>query len=310
MNRQERRGMADMRHRERKKRLQQLLATRMKKISAHSNEDDPAAWSTVIGSGRGLCSVADESGERVVRCDLPVAPGDEVSIRHEKVAAIATRRTKLARTDPGNPNRELLIAANVDLLLIVASMIDPPFRQGLIDRCLIAAHRGGIRPVLCINKIDLCSDTSAADVFRIPIIRCSAATGQGIGELLEIMAGNLAVLAGHSGTGKSTLLNALTKVAQARTGAVGSTTGKGRQTTTSSRLYLLQHGGRIIDTPGIRELGLGAISRSELIAAFPEFGGENCRFAGCLHRTEPGCEIRQAGGARYEAWLRLTGELG
>jgi ribosome biogenesis GTPase len=310
MNRQERRGMADMRHRDRKKRLQQLVATRMKKISTNSNEDEPAVRATVISSGRGLCSVADESGERMVRCDLRVAPGDEVSIRHEKIAAIATRRTKLARTDPGNPNRELLIAANVDLLLIVAPMIDPPFRQGLIDRYLIAAHRGGIGPVLCINKIDLCSDTAAAEVFRIPIIRCSAATGQGISELLEIMAGNLAVLAGHSGTGKSTLLNALTKVAQARTGAVSSTTGKGRQTTTSSRLYTLQNGGRIIDTPGIRELGLGAISRSELIAAFPEFGSENCRFAGCLHRTEPGCEIRQAGGVRYEAWLRLTGELG
>jgi len=124
------------------------------------------------------------------------------------------------------------------------------------------------------------------------------------------MARNLAVLAGHSGTGNSTLLNAPTKVDQARTGAVSSATGKGRQTTTSSRLYQLQNGGRIIDTPGIRELGPGAISRSELIAAFPEFGSENCRFADCLHRTAPGCEIRQPGGVRHKAWLRLTGELG
>jgi ribosome biogenesis GTPase len=253
-----------------------------------------------------MCTVFDEQGERTVRCDIPVAPGDEVAIRHEKVAWVGARRTTLTRTDPGNPHRELTVAANIDLLLIVAPMADPPFRAGLVDRYLIAAARGGIQPVLCINKMDLCRDTKAAEAFQIPQVRCSARTGEGIGELRELIARNLAVLAGHSGVGKSSLLNALMGDAHARTGQISDDTGKGRHTTTSSKLYTLANGGRIIDTPGIRELGLGAVTRAELIAAFPEFDSRECRFSDCLHRGEPGCSVREAGGARYEAWLRLT----
>jgi len=88
-------------------------------------------------------------------------------------------------------------------------------------------------------------------------------------------------------------------------GALSEETGKGRHTTTASRLYRLQNGARIIDTPGIRELGLGPVTLDELTAAFPEFTGERCRFKDCTHRAEPGCAIREAGGSRYEAWLRL-----
>jgi ribosome biogenesis GTPase len=303
MDRQEKRGFADLRHRDRKKRLQQLLAAKKKTVFT----EEPAATALVLSAARGFCCVADSGGERLVRCDLPVALGDEVEIRHEKVAGIAARRSTLARTDPGNPHRELVVAANIDLLIIVAPLVDPPFRAGLVDRYLIAAARGGVQPLLCLNKMDLCSDgslLSAADVFRIPQVRCSAVTGQGIGELRDLIAGNLAVLAGHSGVGKSSLLNALTG-AQARTGPVSEGTGKGRHTTTSSRLYTLANGGRIIDTPGIREFGLGAVTRAELRAAFPEFDGQGCRFADCTHLNEPDCAVRLAGGARYDAWVRL-----
>jgi ribosome biogenesis GTPase len=306
MNRQEKRGMADLRHRDRKNRLRKLLAAKPQP----NRQIDPDATSLVISSARGMCSVTNENGERLVRCDLPVAPGDEVALRHEKVAAIAPRRTTLSRADPGNPHRELVLAANIDLLLIVAPLTDPPFRPGLIDRYLIAAARGGIQPVLCINKIDLCRDTQPAEIFPIPKVRCSALTGEGIDELQALIAGNLAVLAGHSGAGKSSLLNALIADthgdARAPTGPVNRDTGKGRHTTTASRLYTLANGGRIIDTPGIRELGLGALTRAELMAAFPEFSSENCRFADCLHREEPGCAVRDPSNPRYRAWLRLA----
>jgi ribosome biogenesis GTPase len=302
-DRQEQRGFADLRHRDRKKRLQQLLASKAKKPATESLKPD----ATVLASARGLCTIVDAEGERTVRCDLPVAPGDEVAVRHEKVAAVGPRRTTLARTDPGNPHRELVIAANIDLLIIVAPMVDPPFRPGLVDRYLIAAARGGIQAVLCLNKIDLCADTSPAEIFPVPRVRCSAVTGQGIDELLGLLAGNLAVLAGHSGVGKSSLLNALTGGAPERTGRVNDETGKGRHTTTSSRLYALDNGGRIIDTPGVREYGLGAVHRADLQAAFPEFTAEGCRFRDCLHRDEPGCAVREAGGPRYQVWLRLTG---
>jgi len=298
--------MADLRHRDRKNRLRKLLAAKSKPTVTRTVADTRAL---VINAARGFCTVLDQNGEeRLVRCDIPAAPGDEVALRHEKVAALSPRRTTLTRTDPGNPHRELLIAANVDLLLIVAPILDPPFRPGLVDRYLIAAAHGGIRPILCLNKTDLCSDTSPADIFPIPKVRCSALTGKGIDELRDLIEGNLAVLAGHSGAGKSSLLNALTKRTHASVGDLNADTGKGRHTTTASRLYTLENGGRIIDTPGIRELGLGPVSRAELLAAFPEFAAAQCRFADCLHCDEPGCLVRETGGPRYQAWLRLAAE--
>jgi ribosome biogenesis GTPase len=198
----------------------------------------------------------------------------------------------------------LTIAANIDLLVIVATLVDPPFRPGLVDRYLIAAAREGIQPLLCLNKWDLGGDLSAAETFAIPKLRCSAITGEGVDDLRDLIAGNTAVLAGHSGVGKSSLLNALTGEECAQTGEVA-VTGKGRHTTTASKLHLLPNGGRIIDTPGVREFGLGEIAPEDLAAAFPEFDPSGCRFADCTHGNEPGCAMPHRSGARYDSWLRL-----
>ena len=232
-------------------------------------------------------------------------PGDEVSVLNDSVSGIAPRRTILTRTDPVNERRERVIVANVDRMVIVAAITSPPLRTGLIDRYMIAAARGGIQPILCINKIDISADMSGVAGYEIPIVRCSTKTGEGIDELRDRLAGSVAVLTGHSGVGKSSLLNALTDENQARVGLLNEETGKGRHTTTASRLYRLKNGARIIDTPGIREFGLGPVSLEELKAAFPEFSGARCRFTDCTHKEEPDCAIREAGGARYEAWLRL-----
>jgi ribosome biogenesis GTPase len=318
MTRQEERGLADLRAMNRKKRLQKILAA---KIKPHRNEaiETPAL---VIGVGPGMCTTAIDGETRQCRCALPVVPGDAVSIRHEKIAAIAPRRTVLARADPGNPHRERVIAANVEMLVIVAAIEDPPFRPGLVDRYLIAAARGGVQPILCINKIDLCSDTAIADritdIWRemgVPVVLCSTKTGEGIADVRDLLAGSLAVLAGHSGVGKSSLLNALADELHARTGALSESTRKGRQTTTSARLYELRNGARIIDTPGIRELGLGRVTLAELKLAFTDFAAFHCRFRDCSHRAEPDCGVRasvESGAiakARYRSWLRIAGEL-
>lgn len=215
-----------------------------------------------------------------------------------------------------------MIAANIEILAIVAAIEDPPFRPGLIDRYLIAAARGGVQPILCINKVDLCADTAVAgqvaDTWReigVPVVLCSAKTGQGIGDVRDLLAGSLAALAGHSGVGKSSLLNALADEVRARTGAVSEYTGKGRQTTTSVRLYELPNGARIIDTPGVRELGLGRVTPAEIRSAFADFAAFQCRFRDCTHRAEPGCGVRasvESGAiakARYNAYLRIAGEL-
>ena len=298
----------------RKRRLQKILAARSKPNKIEES-DTPAL---VVSVGPGICMVAIDGQTMQCRCELAVAPGDAVSIRHEKVAAVAPRRTALARTDPGNANRERVIAANIDILAIVAAIEDPPFRPGLIDRYLIAAARGGVQPILCINKIDLCSDTAIANPWRemgVPVVLCSTKTGEGIGDVRDLLAGSLAVLAGHSGVGKSSLLNALADELHARTGAVSESTGKGRQTTTSARLYELRNGARIIDTPGIRELGLGRVSLAELRSAFGDFTAFSCRFRDCTHRAEPDCGVRAAldsgaiAKARYGSYLRIAAEM-
>jgi ribosome biogenesis GTPase / thiamine phosphate phosphatase len=282
-------------------RRQRLLAAQAKPTATEAGEVN----ALVIGIGPGLCSVDIEGSIRHIRCDIPVVPGDEVSVLNDSVSGIAPRRTILTRTDPVNERRERVIVANVDRMVIVAAITAPPLRTGLIDRYMIAAARGGIQPILCINKIDISADISAVAGYEIPIVCCSTKTGQGIDELRDRLAGSVAVLTGHSGVGKSSLLNALTDENQARVGLLNEETGKGRHTTTASRLYRLKNGARIIDTPGIREFGLGPVSLEELKAAFPEFSGARCRFKDCTHKDEPDCAIREAGGPRYEAWLRL-----
>jgi len=282
-------------------RRQKLLAAQAKPTATEAGELN----ALVIGIGPGLCSVDIEGSIRHVRCEIPVVPGDEVSVLNDSVSGIAPRRTILTRTDPVNERRERVIVANVDRMVIVAAITNPPLRTGLIDRYMIAAARAGIQAILCINKLDLSTDTSAVAGYAIPIVRCSTKTGQGIDELRDWLAGSFAVLTGHSGVGKSSLLNSLTEVDQARVGSLSEETGKGRHTTTASRLYRLKNGARIIDTPGIRELGLGPVTLDELKAAFPEFSGARCRFNDCTHNAEPDCAIREAGGPRYEAWLRL-----
>lgn len=310
MNREEHQDLADSREANRKKRPAKIQPAKSHSDKSRGTETSGLA----IGMGPGICTVAIDGAILQCRCDLSAVPGDAVSIRHGKIAAIATRRTTLSRTDPGNRNHERVIAANVEVLVIVSAIEDPPFSPGLIDRYLIAALRGGIQPVLCINKVDLCSDTAIANPWRemeIPVVLCSTRTGAGIGDLRDLIAGRLAVLAGHSGVGKSSLLNALADEQRARAGAISEYTGKGRQTTTSARLYELRNGARIIDTPGIRELGLGRVTPAELRFAFRDFDAFPCRFRDCTHRDEPECGVRAATGsgaiakARYNSYLRI-----
>jgi ribosome biogenesis GTPase len=308
--RQEQRDNGDISHSDSKKRLKKLLAARAKTFIPAPT--DPLAL--VIGVAARFCTVVINGQTRQIRYDIPVAPGDEVSIANEKVAGIVPRRSTLARTDPANPNRQRIVAANIDLLIIVAALVDPPFRPGLVDRYIIAATRGGIRPVLCVNKTDLSGDLSAAGIYQIPTVFCSTRTGEGIDDLRRLLMSKTAVLAGHSGVGKSSLLNALASEDRARTGYVNEETGKGRHTTTASRLYDLGPGKdgkptRIIDTPGIREFGLGRITLQEIKAAFPEFAELGCRFRDCSHRDDQDCAVREAGGPRYASYLRLLSEL-
>lgn len=261
-----------------------------------------------------------------------IAVGDEVEIisgdgEQGVVRAVLPRSSVLVRPDPGNPNRERVLAANVDRAIVVLSLRTPPLHPGLLDRYLVALERGGVEAVVCVNKCDLAADRAelaqVADMLEpyerlgIATVCTSAVEGLGIDELARLVAGRTCVFTGHSGVGKSALLNALDPTCERRTSVTSDSSGRGRHTTTSSTLTVLRDGTRVIDTPGVRELGLWRVARDELRLCFGEFTepARGCRFRDCLHVDEPDCGVRDAvergdvAQRRYESYLRILSTL-
>ncbi len=290
----------------------------------------------VIAVSSARCRLFYEGGE--IDCVVPseiarrqrssLAVGDRVIAEPIdgalwRLVELLPRRTVLSRPDPLNPRVERLIAANIDLVIHVVSIKAPPLRPRLIDRFLIAIQRGGAKPAICVNKIDLAEDHVAAlqplrvyEEFRVPVIVCSTRTGEGLENLRGLIEGKTCALVGHSGVGKSSILNALDKRLQLATADVKKR-GTGRHTTTASTLFDLGNDTYVIDTPGIREFGLWDITPESLREAFPEFeqAAEWCRFNDCTHLHEPDCEVKrriergEINPARYEAYVRLVEDV-
>lgn len=259
-------------------------------------------WAFVSRDGEEVLCVIDEGlGEG--RASV-LAPGDEVQVEfHEGqavVRGVAPRRTKLSRLAHEQSRvQEQVIAANVDILVVVASAVQPRFKPGLVDRYLVTASVGGVEPVLALNKMDLVEEEPAAVAgFRelgLRVFDTSAVTGEGIGELRGALLGKLAVMSGQSGVGKTSLLNAMDPSLELATQEVSALTEKGKHTTSAGRLYRLEGDIRVIDTPGIRQLGLWGISHEEISFYFPEIAelAEGCRFRNCTHIHEPECAVRE-----------------
>lgn len=260
--------------------------------------------------------------EIAARQKSALAVGDRVLLDDTsppRLREILPRRTLLSRPDPANPHRERLIAANIDVVVNVVSMKSPPLRPRLIDRFLIAIQRGGAQPMIVVNKADLGADLTPLRVYEelgVPLIACSAKTGEGLDALREALSGKMSAFVGHSGVGKSSLLNALDEKLRIATGDLHRR-GTGRHTTTSSTLHDLGGGTLIIDTPGIREFGLWDLTPRALRQSFPEFDepAELCRFNDCSHLHEPGCEVKERvesgalSRARYDTYTRLAEDL-
>jgi len=292
----------------------------------------------VIGVSSGRCRLFHRGrefdcivpSEIAVRQKSALAVGDRVITEEAdgvcRLAEILPRLTVLSRPDPNNPHRERLIAANIDVVIHVVSVRKPPLRPRLIDRFLIAIQRGGAQALICVNKIDLvppderAGELAPLEVYRaldVPVIACSSKSGDGLEELRAAVAGKTCALVGHSGVGKSSILNALDTRLEIATGDLHRR-GTGRHTTTSSTLHDLGGGTLLIDTPGIREFGLWDLSPESLRDYFPEFAepAESCRFNDCTHLHEPQCEVKEkvASGdinaARYDAYVRLSEDLG
>lgn len=256
-----------------------------------------------------------------------VVVGDRVTLVEEAgdlaVEAVAPRRNAFSRRAAGNEPIEQVVAANLDQIILVTSLADPEFSPGLADRVLCQAEHSGIPSRLVLNKADLGSESESREIAEahraadVAVHVVCARTGLGIPELRHACESRRSLLVGHSGVGKSTLLNALAPDIEFLEGAVNAKTGKGRHTTTAAWLVQPWPGVELIDTPGVRAFGLWGIGPRDLDQNYAEFRPYlgACRFGDCTHRSEPGCALRAAvaGGQiarrRFESYLKLRDEL-
>jgi ribosome biogenesis GTPase len=254
-----------------------------------------------------------------------VAAGDRVLVRPASglqgvIERVEPRRGILTRKIRGQKH---VLVANVDQVLIVASAADPPLKPSLIDRYLISAATGMIRPVICLNKCDLADLVELQPVIGTysqlgyDVVATSVVTGRGISRLRSLLAGRETALAGQSGVGKTSLINALEPGLNLKTVEVASETRKGKHTTTAARLLRLSFGGWVVDTPGIRQMELWDVVPEEVEGFFLEFHPflRECRYPNCSHTHESNCGVKRAvvrgliSHMRYESYCRIrTGD--
>jgi ribosome biogenesis GTPase / thiamine phosphate phosphatase len=237
--------------------------------------------------------------------------------------SVSPRRSQLARADPHNPRVLRILAANIDIAVVVVPLVRPGVKPRFIDRFLVVAARGGVRPLICASKLDLVADEAREKALTplapyreigLTALPISSVTGEGLAELRAVLAGATCVFLGQSGVGKTSLLNALAPGLDLLTGTVRGADGRGRHTTSQSSMHSIGDGIRVIDTAGIRQLGMGEVTPDELESAFEDFAleAQDCRFSNCSHTHEPGCAVKAAVAAgridpaRYESYLRLV----
>ena len=284
--------------------------------------DGALASATVSGRLRGRNKAL---GNRVVVGDRVRWERERGTVGHPRwvVTEVAPRRNAFARRAPGREAVEQVLAADLDQVVIVASLADPGFRPGFVDRVLAQCAHAGLPARLVLNKTDLAPPGAAAGrlagyaVAGIPGHALSVRSREGLEPLHAALRGRRSLFVGHSGVGKSSLLNALEPGFGLLVGEVNAKTGKGRHTTTAAVLLRPEPDVELIDTPGMRTFGLWGIEPEDLERGWPEFAPHlgRCRFADCAHVSEPGCAMREAvaRGAvarpRYESFLKLREEL-
>ncbi len=257
-----------------------------------------------------------------------VVAGDQVLIQplQEEKAVIERVEPRERVISRGSKRREHVIVSNVDQAVIVASTGDPPLKTNLVDRFLISAEKGNVQPIICLNKVDLITggdnlvgELSLGKVAGLysqlgyDVVLTSAATGRGIEELRQRLAGKQTVFTGQSGVGKSSLLNAIQPGLELDTGEVSEESGKGTHTTRTASLLELDFGGWVVDTPGIRQLELWDVIPEEVEGYFVEFRPfvTFCHFTNCSHTHEDKCAVKaavnlgQISRLRYGSYVRL-----
>lgn len=284
--------------------------------------------------------VLTEDGERVecrikgkfrtkgIKTTNPVAVGDWVHIEMEPdqhtgiITVLEPRKNYIIRKSVNLSKQTQIIGANLDQAILVVTLASPPTSLGFIDRFLVTAEAYGIPAILVFNKLDLFSEEGLAilqdykgiyENIGYACYEVSAQEGTNIATVQALLKDKVTLVSGHSGVGKSTLINALEPSVVLKTGEISEWSDKGKHTTTFAEMIDLSFGGKLIDTPGIRELGVVDIEKPELSHFFPEMRSRmnTCRFNNCIHINEPGCTVRDAVEdgtieySRYESYLSI-----
>lgn len=262
----------------------------------------------------------------------PVAVGDVVDIEdgdlenNVMITNIYDRHNYITRISPHNKNQHHIIASNLDQCVLVATLRDPKTSMGFVDRFLITAEAYHIPAIIVFNKADVYRkkeleqfehQKAMYESVGYKVILTSTVNGQGVDEVKELLKEKVTLISGHSGVGKSSFINVIFPDKNLKTKEVSGWSGKGMHTTTFAEMFDLPFGGKIIDTPGIRELGLVDISKQELSHYYPEMREtlQNCQFNNCLHVDEPGCAVKAAVESgkiyadRYVSYLNILGTI-
>ena len=242
----------------------------------------------------------------------PVAVGDTVMLEPETetgntamISGIVERRNYIARSSPHNRNQHHIIASNLDQVLLFATIREPRTSTGFIDRFLVSAEAFHVSAIIVFNKWDVNKNKEIAifnewtEIYTsagYTVLKLSMKTCEGLAETKQLLRDKTTLLSGHSGVGKSTFINAILPGKQLRTTEVSNWSGKGMHTTTFAEMFDLPFGGRLVDTPGIRELGIVDIVKAELSHYFPEMRRllSQCHYNNCLHIDEPDCAVKKA----------------
>jgi ribosome biogenesis GTPase len=274
------------------------------------------------------CRIKGKFRMKGIKSTNPIAVGDIVDYEEEEAVDKVTgtihhihdRKNYIVRKSVNLSHQMHIIASNIDQVFLLVTINNPPTTTSFIDRFLVTAEAYGIEAVIIFSKIDTYDDAMLDEQLYLQhvysqigykCLRISAASGKGVDELKEIMKGSVSMFSGHSGVGKSTLINALEPSLDLKTKAISEQHQQGQHTTTFAEMFDLSFGATIIDTPGIRGFGIVDMEKEEVSDYFPEFFRlkNKCKFNNCLHKDEPNCAVKEALEKDEIAWSRYRSYL-
>lgn len=288
------------------------------------------SWYTVKTEDHSFleCRIKGKFRMKGIKSTNPIAVGDIVDYELEETTDVTTgtivniheRKNYIVRKSVNLSHQMHIIASNIDIVFLLVTINNPPTTTSFIDRFLVTAEAYGIEAVLVFNKIDTFDDATLDEQLYLQYIysnigykclRVSSTEGKGIDELKAMMKGKVSMFSGHSGVGKSTLVNALEPSLNLKTKKISEQHQQGQHTTTFAEMFDLSFGAQIIDTPGIRGFGIVDMEKQEIGDYFPEFFAlkDQCKFNNCLHKDEPHCAVKDALEKDEIAWSRYKSYL-